>query len=402
MSLFADRRILLGIGVLMLVLLGCTCAIPAARVARTVSPLPTTTAPPATVAVPATVAAPVTVPAPTTEAVEPLPRTYTSQEQVVIDIYQHVSPGVVYIEVANGTSLEDESSGSGFVYDLQGHVITNDHVIRGADAIRVYFSDDTVSEATVLGSDADADLAVLQVDVPQEILVPLELGTSADLRVGQLAVAIGNPYGYERTLTVGHISALGRVLQQESQFSIADVIQTDAAINPGNSGGPLLDSSGRVIGVNSYYRPSSPVGGSVGIGFAVPVDELKRVVPSLIAEGRYLHAWLGIRGYTIRPELVEALGLPVDRGALVAEVIDGGPAAQAGLVGGDREVEVPGYTEPVLAGGDVITAVDGVAVGSMDDVITYLQHMQVGETLTVAIVRGGEQQTVEIVLSARP
>ena len=320
----------------------------------------------------------------------------------MIDIYQRYSPGVVYIEVTSGASIEDGGSGSGFVYDLQGHVITNDHVIRGADTIHVYFSDDTVTEAMVLGSDADADLAVLQVDVPREILVPLQLGTSADLQVGQLAIAIGNPYGYERTLTVGHISALGRVLQQESQFSIADVIQTDAAINPGNSGGPLLDSSGRVIGVNSYYRPSSPIGGSTGIGFAVPVDELERVVPSLIAEGRYLHPWLGIRGYTLRPELVEALSLPVERGALVAEVIDGGPAQQAGLVGGSREVEVSGYTEPVLAGGDVVVAIDGVEVGSMDDIITYLQHTQIGETLTVTIIRDGKEQTVEIVLSARP
>jgi S1-C subfamily serine protease len=396
MNLFADRRILLGIGLLMLVLLGCTCAIPAARVARTVAPPTATMVPPATVAVPAT------QPVPTTPALAQQSRTYTDQEQVVIDIYQRFSPGVVYIEVTSGASPEDGGSGSGFVYDLDGHVITNDHVVRGADAIRVYFSDDTVAEATVLGSDADADLAVLQVDVAREILVPLRLGTSSDLQVGQLAIAIGNPYGYERTLTVGHISALGRVLQQESQFSIADVIQTDAAINPGNSGGPLLDSGGSVIGVNSYYRPSSPIGGSTGIGFAIPVDELQLVVPSLIAEGRYLHPWLGIRGYTLRPELVDALNLPVEHGALVAEVIAGGPAEQAGLHGGSREVQVPGYAEPVLAGGDLIIAVGDAEVGSMDDVITYLQHMQIGETLAVTLLRDGERQTVEIVLSARP
>ena len=320
----------------------------------------------------------------------------------MIEIYQRVSPGVVYIEVVNGESLEDGGSGSGIVLDREGHVITNDHVIRGADAIRVYFSDDTIAEATVLGTDPDADLAVLQVDVPPEVLVPLELGTSADLQVGQMAIAIGNPYGYERTLTVGHISALGRVLQQESQFSIADVIQTDAAINPGNSGGPLLDSNGLVIGVNSYYRPSSPIGGSVGIGFAVPVDEVKLVVPVLVAEGRYLHPWLGIRGYTLRPELVEALGLSVARGALVAEAIDGGPADRAGLRGGRREVDVPGYPEPVPAGGDVIVAIENTAVGGMDDIITYLQRTHVGQVLSVTIVREGEEQVVEIELGARP
>jgi len=390
MNLFADRRILLGIAVLTLVLLGCTCAIPALQ-ARPTEPPPT-----------AEVIVATATPPPATRAPERSSRTYTSQEQVVIDIYQRVSPGVVYIEVVNGQSLEDGGSGSGIVLDRGGHVVTNDHVIRGADTIRVYFSDDTIAEATVLGTDPDADLAVLQVDVPPEVLVPLELGTSAGLQVGQMAIAIGNPYGYERTLTVGHISALGRVLQQESQFSIADVIQTDAAINPGNSGGPLLDSNGLVIGVNSYYRPSSPIGGSVGIGFAVPVDEVKLVVPALIAEGRYRHPWLGIRGYTIRPELVGALGLSVERGALVAEVIDGGPADRAGLRGGRSEVDVPGYPEPVPAGGDVIIAIENTAVGGMDDIITYLQRTKLGQTLTVTIVRDGEERTVEIELGARP
>ncbi|HUT17649.1 MAG TPA: trypsin-like peptidase domain-containing protein [Anaerolineae bacterium] len=390
MNLSIDRRILLGIAVLTLVLLGCTCAIPALQVGPTELP-PT-----------AEVTVVTATPAPTARAPERSSRTYTSQEQVVIDIYQRVSPGVVYIEVVNGQSLEDGGSGSGMVYDREGHVITNEHVIRGADTIRVYFSDDTIAEATVLGADPDADLAVLQVDVPPEVLVPLELGTSADLQVGQMAIAIGNPYGYERTLTVGHISALGRVLQQESQFSIAGVIQTDAAINPGNSGGPLLDSNGLVIGVNAYYRPSSPIGGSVGIGFAVPVDEVKLVIPALIAEGRYQHPWLGIRGYTIRPELVEALSLSVERGVLVAEAIDGGPADRAGLRGGRREADVPGYPEPVPAGGDVIIAIDNTAVGGMDDIITYLQRTHVGQTLTVTIVRDGEERTVEIELGARP
>jgi 2-alkenal reductase len=192
------------------------------------------------------------------------------------------------------------------------------------------------------------------------------------------------------------------VLQQESQFSIAEVIQTDAAINPGNSGGPLLDSDGRVIGVNSYYRPSSPIGGSVGIGFAVPVDEVKLVVPALIAEGRYRHPWLGIRGYTLRPELVEALDLPVQRGALVAEVIEGGPAADAGLRGGTSEVVVPNYPEPVTAGGDVVVAIDDTPVAGMDDIITYLQRTEVNQRVTLTILRDGEQTTVEVTLGERP
>ncbi len=388
MNLLVDRRVLLGIAVSMLILLGCTCAIPALQ-APPAQPTPTAQVVVAT-------------PRPPTPTPEPSSRTYTTQEEIVIDIYRRVSPGVVYIEVANGADVEDGGSGSGMVYDRAGHVITNEHVVRGASSIRVYFSDDTIAEAAVLGADPDADLAVLQVEVPQEILHPLELGTSADLQVGQLAIAIGNPYGYERTMTVGHISALGRVLQQQSQFSLAEVIQTDAAINPGNSGGPLLDSSGRVIGVNAYYRPSSPIGGSVGIGFAVPVDEVKLVVPALIAEGRYRHPWLGIRGYTLRPELVEALDLPVQRGALVVEVIAGAPAEDAGLQGGSREVVVPGYPEPILAGGDVIIAIDETPVAGMDDIITYLQRTEVDQRLTLTILRDGEQQSVEVRLGERP
>ena len=253
-----------------------------------------------------------------------------------------------------------------------------------------------------MGSDADADLAVLKVDVSTAILSPVELGTSTNLQVGQLAVAIGNPYGYERTLTVGHISALGRVLQQESNFSIAEVIQTDAAINPGNSGGPLLDSKGRLIGVNSYYRPSSPIGGSVGIGFAVPVDEVKLVVPALISDGRYRHPWLGISGYPLRPELVQALDLPVDQGALVTLVSEGGPSDQAGLQGGTNQVQVEGYAEPIVAGGDIIIAIDGKPVKGMDDIITYLQHTVVGQKVTLTVIRDGEQIPIQVELGERP
>jgi 2-alkenal reductase len=388
MSQPVDRRILVGIAVLALILLGCTAALPAMQ-STTQAFTPT----PHVVVVTAT-------PADET-AQQPLPP-FDTQEQVVIDIYRRVSPGVVYIEALNGAEPEDGGSGSGFVYDEQGHIVTNEHVIRGADQIRVYFSDDTIAEATVLGSDSDADLAVLQVDVPGEILSPLTLGSSTGLQVGQLAIAIGNPYGYERTLTVGHISGLGRVLQQESRFSLAEVIQTDAAINPGNSGGPLLDSRGTVIGVNAYYRPSSPIGGSVGIGFAIPVDEVSAVVPALISEGRYRHPWLGINGYTIRPELVDALDLPVERGALIAGVVEGGPSERAGLRGGSREVDVESYGEPVPAGGDIVVAIDDVAVGGMDDIITYLQRMRVGQTVTLTVIRDGEQIAIEVVLGERP
>jgi S1-C subfamily serine protease len=201
---------------------------------------------------------------------------------------------------------------------------------------------------------------------------------------------------------VGHISGLGRVLQQESRFSLAEVIQTDAAINPGNSGGPLLNSSGAVIGVNAYYRPSTPIGGSVGIGFAIPVDEVAMVVPALIAEGRYRHPWLGINGYTILPELVEALDLPVQRGALIAGVVEDGPSEQAGLRGGAREVDVPSYAEPVTAGGDIVLAIDGTEVAGMDDIITYLQRTTVGQVVTLTVLRDGEELAIDVELGERP
>jgi 2-alkenal reductase len=343
--------------------------------------------------------APTTAP-PSTSQLPPVAA--LSQEQIVIDIYRRVSPSVVYIQVVDEDDPEGGGSGSGIVYDKEGHIITNAHVIRGAETIWVHFSDDSVEEAQILGSDDDADLAVIKVDSSPAILLPIDLGTSASLQVGQLAVAIGNPYGYQRTLTVGHISALGRVLQQESNFSIADVIQTDAAINPGNSGGPLLDSNGLLIGVNSYYRPSSPIGGSVGIGFAVPVDEVKLVVPALISDGRYRHPWLGISGYTLRPELVQALDLPVNQGALVSLVTEGGPSEQAGLKGGTREVQVEGYAEPIAAGGDIIVAIDAEPVRGMDDIITYLQHTTVGQTITLTVVRDGEEIPIQVELGERP
>lgn len=391
MSILQSRRILVGIALLVLILLGCTCTLPALQTAT-----PTVQPTPRVVVVTAT-------PAPTVQQPSEIPPTAAmSQEQIVIDIYRRVSPGVVYIQIVDDDDPEGGGSGSGIVYDKEGHIITNEHVIRGAEIIWAYFSDDTVAQAELLGSDADADLAVIKVDVSPEILAPIELGSSTELQVGQLAVAIGNPYGYERTLTVGHISALGRVLQQESNFSIAEVIQTDAAINPGNSGGPLLDSKGQLIGVNSYYRPSSPIGGSVGIGFAVPVDEVKLVVPALISDGRYRHPWLGISGYPLRPELVQALDLPVDQGALVTLVSEGGPSDQAGLQGGTRQVEVEGYAEPIAAGGDIIIAIDDEPVKGMDDIITYLQHTVVGQKVTLTVIRDGEQIPIQVELGERP
>jgi len=390
MQIMTNKRILVGIALLAWALLGCTFILPSLQ-RPTQAPAPT----PVMIVVTAT-------PGATADPARVQPSTTLSQEQLIIDIYKRVSPGVVYIQVPEGPESADGGSGSGFVHDIEGHIVTNAHVVRDAELIRVHFSDDTIAQAEILGTDADADIAVLKVDVPPEILVPVELGSSANLQVGQTAIAIGNPYGYERTLTVGYISALGRVLRQESGFSIAEVIQTDAAINPGNSGGPLLDSSGKVIGVNSYYRPSSPTGGSIGIGFAVPVDQAKQVIPDLITHGRYRHPWLGITGYEIGPELVGILGLETEHGALVTETVPDGPSEQAGIRGGDQTVEIPGFPEPILTGGDVIVAIDEVEVHGMDDIITYLQGTRVGQQVVLTVIRDGNTMTLPVELGERP
>jgi 2-alkenal reductase len=224
------------------------------------------------------------------------------------------------------------------------------------------------------------------------------LGDSAALRVGQRAIAVGNPFGLEQTMTTGIISALGRVVRQESGFSLPQLIQTDAAINPGNSGGPLLDSQGRVIGVTTLIFSQS--GRSAGVGFAVPVNTVKRVTPSLIATGRYADPWLGITGMSMTAVLAEALKLPVERGVLVQEAVQGGPAEKAGLRSSDRQVEFDGAL--LAIGGDVIVAIDGVAVQDMDDLIVYLADTTVGQTVTLTVLRDDEEQNVDVTLEERP
>ncbi|MGD8820232.1 MAG: trypsin-like peptidase domain-containing protein, partial [Anaerolineae bacterium] len=227
-----------------------------------------------------------------------------------------------------------------------------------------------------------------------------ELGDSASLRVGQRTIAIGNPFGLERTVTTGIISSMGRTLDRDdSDFQIAEVIQTDAAINPGNSGGPLLDSLGRVIGVNSAIF--STTGSNSGVGFAIPVDIVKRVVPELIAEGRYRHPWLGITGRTISPEMVEAAGLTSDVGVLIFGVEPDSPADKAGLVGGDRQIVVSSI--PMLAGGDVVIAIDGEPVNDFDDVVNYLASFtNVGDVVTMTVIRDGQELEIAVTLEERP
>jgi 2-alkenal reductase len=255
-----------------------------------------------------------------------------------------------------------------------------------------------------VGADPDSDLAVIKVDVPEPLLVPVDLGDSDNLQVGEQAIAIGNPFGFERTMTVGVISSLGRVVPRDNtgayRFSIASLIQTDAAVNPGNSGGPLIDIQGRVIGVNSFIF--SETGVSSGVGFAIPVNTVKRIVPDLIAKGRYAHPWLGISGQDIDNLLAHSLTLPVERGVLVQSAFQDSPAGQAGLRGGSQEMEVEGTFRVVRVGGDIIVGIDGQTVGGMDDLITYLETRRVGDQVVLTIVRENQEQEVAITLEERP
>jgi 2-alkenal reductase len=330
------------------------------------------------------------------------------QDALLTNIYQRANPAVVYIEVMArmGGGLEPLGSGSGFVIDQEGHIVTNNHVVENADALQVTFADGSVaSDVDILGLDPYSDLAVIEVNVAPERLMPLELGDSDALQVGQQVIAIGNPFGLQGTMTAGVVSAVGRTLRsqilQGGSFSNPDVIQTDAAINPGNSGGPLLDSRGRVVGVNTAIR--SNTGANAGIGFAVPVNTVKRIVPSLISEGAYEYPYLGItsnNNFTVA-ELAAALDLPVAQGVLIAEVQPGTAAAEAGLQGGDREIEVMG--QPVVVGGDIITAIDEEELRTFDDLVAYLvSDTGVGQEVMLTIIRDGREMEVPLTLGERP
>ncbi len=339
----------------------------------------------------------------------PLPQSVldeaAAEDLLLINVYERVNPAVVNIQILRpaapltGADLFREGEGSGFIIDKEGHIVTNNHVVEGAAEVQVTLYDGTIVSARVLGTDLHSDLAVIKVDLPAELLHSVELGDSDDLHVGQRTIAIGNPFGLEGTLTTGVISALGRTLPAESLFAIPDVIQTDAAINPGNSGGPLLDAQGMVIGVNTAIRTTTGFGS--GVGFAVPINLAKRVIPQLISQGRYAHPQLGIRGVAITPILVEELGLPVETGVLVSEVISNSPAEKAGLRGGSREVEIRGQL--VLKGGDIIVRVDDRDIVKFEDLLSYLvMETEVGQEVTLGIIRDGQQQAVEVVLEARP
>jgi S1-C subfamily serine protease len=324
-------------------------------------------------------------------------------------IYGQASPGVAFVAAERGARAPSPfgpfgggggtATGSGFVIDGNGHLLTNAHVVAGADRVDVTLGEDSEPlEAKVLGTDLPTDLAVLEVQAPDGQLRPVPLGESGDVDVGDPVVAIGNPFGLDRTVTAGIVSALQREIQAPGGFTIRDVIQTDAPINPGNSGGPLIDASGRVIGINSQIE--SPSGGNVGIGFAVPIDTARDVASQLIESGDVEHAFLGITGTDVTSEIADVLNLPVEEGAFVQEVEAGSPAADAGIRGGDSLVTIDG--QELRAGGDVIVEVDGEPVDSMSDVIAAIQSKDPGDEIELTLARGDERPTVTITLDDRP
>jgi S1-C subfamily serine protease len=346
-------------------------------------------------------------PTPTSPPSTPISVDLYEMEDLLITLYERTSPGVVAIQTLNqiGGGL-----GSGFVYDHEGHIITNYHVVEGAQDLEINFSSGLKVRGTVIGTDLDSDLAVIKVDAPPEELVPLPMGDSDLLRVGQSVIAIGNPFGLSGTMTIGIISAKGRTLDSFRQssdglfFSAGDLLQTDAAINPGNSGGPLLNLNGEVIGVNRAIRTigMSDSGDPInsGIGFAISINIIKRVVPSLIATGTYDYPYLGI---TARPELTlleqEILGLPRSTGAYIIAITPGSPAEDAGLRDGSRRTEQPG----LFSGGDLITAVDGRPVQVFGDLLSYLMvNKSPGDTILLTIFRDNEEKEVNLTLGKRP
>ncbi|NLG98189.1 MAG: PDZ domain-containing protein [Chloroflexi bacterium] len=318
-------------------------------------------------------------------------------------VYERVNPSVVNIQVAS-TSFRGFSAGegSGFVWDQQGHIVTNNHVVDGASVVVVTFADGSTAEAEIVGTDPDADLAVIRVDVPADRLRPVVMADSSQVKVGQIAIAIGNPYGLSGTMTEGIVSALSRSLPvgetPGGTYTIPDIIQTDAAINPGNSGGVLVNIEGEVIGVTTAIRSSS--NSNSGIGFVIPSNIVSRIVPVLIDTGKYEHPRLGISGMTLSSDLAAELGLPEDqRGVLVINVAANGPADKAGLQGTrqSRTGEIIG------SGGDVIIAIDGHPITKFEDLTSYLfNNTEVGQTVTLTILRNGREQTVELTLEAVP
>jgi S1-C subfamily serine protease len=345
----------------------------------------------------------------------PIEAKQSESTNLVNQIYRRDGQGVAFIEAEQAPEAspglnpfgEPEgggggtASGSGFLIDTEGHIVTNSHVVEGATRVEVKLGSSEVSHtAEVVGTDPATDVALLKVDVPADQQHPLSLGNSSQVEVGDPVVAIGNPFGLDRTVTSGIVSALQRQIQAPNGFSISHVIQTDAAINPGNSGGPLIDSSGSVIGINSQIQTGGS-SGNVGIGFAVPINTAREVVAQIQEHGEVKHAFIGINGGSVTPALAEALKLPVDKGVLVNEVVKDGPADKAGIEGGNTEATIEGVK--VNLGGDIITEIDGKPVTDMEDVINAVNGAKPGDKMELTVLGDDEKsKTVTITLGVRP
>ena len=328
----------------------------------------------------------------------------TEDEKNNIAVYERVADGVVNI-TSTAVQMDfffnvfpTQGSGSGAILDSNGHILTNHHVVANAQKLEVALADGSRWPAKLIGSDPDNDLAVIKIDAPREKLKVIPMGDSKNLRVGQKVLAIGNPFGFERTLTTGVISSVGRTIRSEVGTLIEDVIQTDAAINPGNSGGPLLNSEGEIIGINSAII--SPSGGNVGIGFAIPVNTAKRIVPELISKGYVTYPWIGATIQTLIPEVAKYLKLKIERGALIAEVVKGGPADKAGLKGGSQRVQVGNMI--VVVGGDIVVKADDQEIKTNEELIRYVREKKIGNTVTFKVYRKDKFENVKVTLGERP
>ncbi|MBI4319955.1 MAG: trypsin-like peptidase domain-containing protein [Chloroflexi bacterium] len=340
--------------------------------------------------------------------VSSLGRAALFNDDAVVSVYERVSLAVVNITnvgrqqdaLFDDVPIPREGAGSGVIIDDQGHILTNNHVVAGAESLEVKLADGTTVTGDVVGTDPGNDLAIVKIDVPKEKLTVAALGDSDKLRVGEMAIAIGNPFGLQSTVTVGVVSSTGRNWPSQSGRTISNMIQTDAAINPGNSGGPLLNASGQVIGINTAIE--SPVRGSVGIGFAIPINTAKRFVPDMLSGGEVSHPWLGISGQAITPKLAEELGLPVNEGVHVVQTLANSPAAKAGLKGAGLTQR--GLLRPQAGGaGDIITAIDGMKVSKVEQISQYIDaNKKVGDTVKLDVLRDGKTISVEAKLATWP
>ncbi len=326
-------------------------------------------------------------------------------EDGVQSVYEQVRESVVHVTRISYTAdsfqqaVPQEGTGSGFVWDSDGHIVTNNHVVEGADELEVLITNGMTLEAELVGGDSYTDLAVLKVDLPPEGLRPIDLGDSDALQVGQLAIAVGNPFGLSSTVTTGVVSALGRTMRSPNNRLINNVVQTDAAINPGNSGGPLLNSLGQVIGINTQIFTTG--GGFLGIGFAIPINTAKRWVPEMIEFGRARHPAIGVTIANLNTQLAEALDIPVEEGVLVQMTEQGGPAEQAGILGGDEVMSIG--NSQLIVGGDVIVAIDDNTIANGDDLTTWLDaNTQVGQTVELTIIREGQEISISVTLGELP